>query len=237
MTIHAFPLTLMLATAAGCGSGTSYVYAPQNASYVSDGYPTTSVAVPPEKPEGKAELTSFGITEIKPDGSGPIAALHVRLAISNDGDATPWTLATSDQLVEIAGEGRSRPIYVNTDVQTLPTVTIAPRERRVLDLYYPLPANIHDDDHLPQFDFLWQVTTPARPFASRTHFQRMEQELPVGPTEVVLWSGWGPYWWYDPFYPEVMFLHHRPLFAHRSPHVIVTHAPHRHYRAVREHRH
>lgn len=220
----------------GCAAGASYLYAPQDARYWSDGYPTTSIAVPPEAPQGKVEVTSFGITEITPDGAGPVAALHVRLAVSNDGDATPWTLTTSDQLVEIVGEGRSRPIFVNTDVQTLPTVTISQRERRVLDLYYPLPASIRDEDNLPAFDFLWQVTTPSRPFASRTRFQRIEQEPPPGHTDVILWSGWGPYWWYDPFYPDVAFIHHAPVFVYRSPRVFVTHPPRWHYHAIRDHR-
>ncbi len=231
-----FSLSLAAATVVGCAAGASYLYAPQDARYWSDGYPTASIGVPPEAPQGKVEVTSFGITEITPDGAGPVAALHARLAISNDGDATPWTLTTSDQLVEIAGEGRSRPIFVNTDVRTLPTVTIGQRERRVLDFYYPLPAGVHDEENLPAFDLLWQVTTAARPFASRTHFQRLEQEPPVR-TDVVLWSGWGPYWWYDPFYPGVMFIHHPPLFPYRSPHVFVTRPPRGHYQAIHDHRH
>jgi hypothetical protein len=192
--------------------------------------------VPPEAPQGKVEVTSFGITEIKPDGDGPVAALHVRLAIANDGDAAPWTVTTSDQLVEISGEGRSRPIFVNTDVESLPTLSVAQHERRVLDLYYPLPTSIRDEASLPAFDFLWQLNTPTRPFSSRTHFQRVEQEPPAGQAEVVLWSGWGPYWWYDPFYPDMVFLHHSPFLIHHRSHVVVTHPPRWHYRAIHDHR-
>ena len=166
----------------------------------------------------------------------PTALVDVRLAIANDGDAAPWTVTTSDQLVEISGEGRSRPIFVNTDVQSLPTLSVAQHERRVLDLYYPLPTSIRDEASLPAFDFLWQLNTPTRPFSSRTHFQRVEQEPPAGQTEVVLWSGWGPYWWYDPFYPDLVFLHHSPFLIHHRSHVVVTHPPRWHYRAIHDHR-
>jgi len=229
-----FPLAL--ATIVGCAASANYLYTPQDARYWSDGYPTTAISVPPEAPQGKIEVASFGITEIKPDGAGPVTALHVRLAITNDGDATPWTLTTTDQLVEIAGEGRSRPLFVNTDVKTLPTVMIAQRERRILDFYYPLPTSIRDEENLPAFDVLWQVTTPARTFASRTHFERIEQEPPPAQTEVIFWSGWGPYWWYDPLYPGVMFVHHRPHMIYGGPRVIVTQPPRAHYRAIRDHR-
>lgn len=218
----------------GCATGASYLYSPQDASYWSDGYPAATNPVPPEAPQGRVDLTSFGVVEIKPDGSSPISVLHVRLAITNDGDATAWTLVPSDQLVEVAGEGRSRPIYVNTDLPSLPAIAIAQRERRVLDFYYPLPANIDSDDDLSGFDVLWQVTTAARPYASRTRFQRLEQEPPNA--QVVYYTGWGPYWWYDPMYSSRVFIHHRPIVVYQPGRVMITRPPTSHYRAVRDHR-
>lgn len=220
----------------GCAATTSYVYSPQDASYWADGYPATATAVPPESPQGKVEVTSFGVVEITPDGFGPIDALHVRLAVTNEGDATAWTVATTDQLVEIPGEGRSRPLYVNTDLATLPAAAVAQRERRVFDLYYPLPAGIDSDDGVPVFDVLWQVTTPARTFASRTRFRRLEQEPPAMYARVTRYTGWGPYWWYDPFYPRMVFVHHRPIVIQRPGRVIISRPPTWHYRAIRDHR-
>jgi hypothetical protein len=211
-------------------------YSPDRSNFWADGYPAAVTAVPPEVPQGKVEVTSFGITEITPDGAGPLSALHVRLAITNEGDATPWQVTTTDQVVEIAGEGKSRPIFVNTDLKSLPSVTINQRERRVLDFYYPLPGSIGSEDALPAFDFLWQVTTPARTFASRTHFERLEKEPPATYSHVVLYSGWGPYWWYDPFYPSFVFLHYRPIVIHHPGRVIITRPPTWHYRAIHGHR-
>lgn len=115
-------------------------------------------------------MACFGVVEILPDGVGPVDALHVRLTITNDGDATPWSITANDQLCDIAGEGRSWPYFVNTDAPGLPTVTVAQRQRRVLDLY-----------------------SPARTFASRPAFHRVEREPPLTYEHVVLYTGWGPF--------------------------------------------
>lgn len=212
--------SLSLVALAGCAAGTSYLYSPQGTSSVIGGYPTQVVGVPPEAPQGKVEVSSFGVTEISPQGDGNVRALHVRMVVTNDGDPTPWSIMPAEQQVEIAGEGRSRPMYVNADVQGLPTITIAERERRMIDFYYPLPAGMQDDDHLPQFDFLWQVTTAARPYASRTTFDRVEQE-PTEYSDTYLYTGWGPYWWYDPFFPHYAFRHYHPIVVHYPGRVIV----------------
>jgi hypothetical protein len=154
--------------------------------------------------------------------------------VTNDGDDTPWTFDTSQQMVEIPGEGKSRAMWVNTDVGTLPNVTIGKGERRVLDFYFPLPDSMRDAAHLPQFDLLWQVKTGARLVASRTSFDRIDREQP---TEVYataawpVWAGYGPYWWYDPWYPGWGFYHVRPYVIYGRPgRVIVGHFG-GHYRA------
>jgi hypothetical protein len=220
---------LALAFLVGCAS-TTYVFTPQGPLRWSNGYPSTTAQVPPEAPQGKVELASFGITDLAPEGAGAISALHVRIAITNEGDATPWQVTTTDQLVEIAGEGRSKPFFVNSDQQTLPTISIGQRQRRVLDLYYPLPSTISDIEQLPAFELLWTVSTPSRPYSSRTRFVRLERDEPEVRAHFVVFSGWGPYWWYDPFYPGVVFRHHRPIVVHRPGGVIVHRSPLHHYR-------
>ena len=221
---------------AACATSSSYLYSPQGATYWSDGYPAITNPVPPEAPQGRVDVTSFGVVEIKPDGVAPIDTLHVRLTVTNDGDTTPWTIMPSEQQVEIAGMGRSRPIYVNSDMPSLPTITIAQRERRMLDFYYALPPGIDDDDELPGFEVLWQVTTPARIYSSRTRFERLDREPATANVQVVYYAGWGPYWWYDPLYPRLVFVHHRPIVVHRPGRVIITRPPIRHDRVIRDHR-
>src|SRR5438552_1812208 len=155
-----------------CGEN-NYVYTPQTANAVSAGLPAARTPIPQEQPQGAVEVTSYGITDLQP-GSARVPALHVRMIVTNDGDDTPWRLDTTQQFVEIPGEGRSAPMYVNADVQTLPNLTIARHDRRVLDLYYPLQGRIRGDAQLPRFELLWQVDTAARTVASRTPFDRAE---------------------------------------------------------------
>lgn len=214
---------VVIAGMLGCAGTSDYVYTPDPANATAAGLPAARTPIPQERPQGAIEVVSYGITGLRRD-TMDIPVLHVRAIITNDGDDTPWTLDTTQQLVEIPGEGQSRAMYVNSDVGTLPNVTIAKHERRVLDFYFPLPDTIRSESRLPRFDLLWQVNTPARTVASRTSFDRVD----TGPTVAYegavawpLWAGYGPYWWYDPFYPRTVFVHTRPYVIRGPGHVVV----------------
>jgi len=208
----------------GCAANSQYVYTPDTPNASAAGLPAARTPIPQEAPQGAIEMASYGVTELQRDGAR-IPALHVRAIVTNDGDDQPWTLDTTQQMVEIPGEGRSRAMYVNSDVGTLPNVTIARHDRRVLDFYFPLPDTIRDASRLPRFDLLWQVTTTARTVASRTSFDRVTQEPAVAyetaPMAWPLWAGYGPYWWYDPFYPGAVFIHAHPYRFRGPGHVVV----------------
>jgi hypothetical protein len=215
---------VVIAGLLGCAGTSNYVYAPDTANATAAGLPAARTPIPQEQPQGAVEVVSYGVTDLKRDGAS-IPSLHVRTIITNDGDDTPWTLDTSQQLVEIPGEGQSRAMYVNADVGTLPNVTIARHDRRVLDFYFPLPDTVRSASQLPRFELLWQINTPARTVASRTSFDRIDREPPVVAYETTvgwpLWAGYGPYWWYDPFYPRVVFIHAHPRVFHGPGHVVV----------------
>ena len=214
-----------LLLAVGCAGTPAYVYSPEAANtQTSQGFPAERTAIPQEAPQGAVEVASYGVTEINPQGTR-IPALHVRMVVTNDGDAVPWHVDTSKQMAEIPGEGRSRALFVNSDVREQPIVTIGQHERHVMDFYFPLPETVRADSTLPRFDMLWQVDTPARQVASRTVFDReaepADQVAYAGYDSAwPLWAGYGPYWWYDPFYPGVGFIHARPFaFDHFRGHV------------------
>jgi hypothetical protein len=208
----------------GCAGTSDYVYRPDSANATEAGLPAARTAIPQERPQGAIEVTSYGITEVQ-RGDARIPALHVRAVVTNDGDDTPWTLDTTQQLVAIPGEGQSRAIFVNSDVNTLPSVSIARHERRVLDFYFPLPDTIRGESQLPKFELLWQVNTSERTVASRTSFDRFDKAPDVAyapvPVGWPLWAGYGPYWWYDPFYPRVVFVHARPIVVRGTGRVTV----------------
>jgi hypothetical protein len=202
-----------------CG-GANYVYSPQTANAVIGGLPASRTPIPQERPQGNVEIASRGIADLQP-GDGRVPALHVRMIVTNDGDETPWRLDTREQIVEIQGEGRSAPMYVNANVNTTPNVTVPLRERRVIDLYYPLPTTISRAKQLPRFEVLWEVDTGSRTVSSRTAFERIEIQEPEMYTYDPSWSlyaGYGPHWWYDPFYSRTVFVHSRPIVIRdRSP--------------------
>ncbi|HET9620819.1 MAG TPA: hypothetical protein VFP84_05620 [Kofleriaceae bacterium] len=222
------PLVLRsLVTLAVAGCATSYLYEPSAPSTWLDGYPATTTQVPPEAPQGTVTATSFGILEITANGQ-PLEVVHARLVVINDGDATPWSIATADQQLELPGRAIERPMYVNTDAPANAVIQVGQRERRVVDLYYGLPAGVHDERDLAGFQLLWKVTTPAREIASRTAFARVVREPPEAPPVVVLHAGWGPYWWFDPFWGRPGFYFHRPIVVVRPGGVIISRPPHRH---------
>jgi len=160
----------------GCAGNSSYVYEPDTVNATLAGLPADRTSIPQERPQGAIEVTSYGVTQLRRDDAA-IPVLHVRAVVTNDGDDTPWSLDTTKQLVEIPGEGQSRAMYVNADIGTLPNVTIARHERRVLDFYFPLPDGMRNASSLARFDMLWQVNTAERPVASRTTFDRIDKDI------------------------------------------------------------
>jgi hypothetical protein len=202
-------ISALLVAGASCVDAPIYYYAPEAANAIRAGMATHVERIPHELPQGTIEISTMGITTDQRGGK----ALHVRASLDNQGDQTPWTLDIREQLVEVPGVGRSQPQFANAGVQTLPTIDVPRRERRVIDLYYPVPPNVHDADDLVGFDFLWQVTTPKRVVSGRTRIDRREL---VERASTVHVTAWGPYWWYDPWYPRVAY---RTIYV--APHVHV----------------
>jgi len=214
-------IALVVVAAIGCG-GPEYVYTPEASNATVGGMPAARTSIPPERPQGGVDVVSYGTTQLH-QGNADIPALHVRMTITNDGDAVAWAVDTREQLVDLPGEGRSSPIYVASDVPGLPVVSVARGQKRVLDLYFPLPATMKKEKHLAKFEVLWQVKTPERVVASRTAFDRVELEPYVDPFYDPFyspyyagygsyWGGvYGPNWWYAPYYPRSTYVHSRPI--------------------------
>jgi hypothetical protein len=136
----------------------------------------------------------------------------VRITVTN-GAEVAWSFVPAEQVVEIFGEGTSRPAYVNTDQPTATALAIASGEHRIVDLYYPVPPGLRDAA-LEAFDLHWRVTTSERAIEGSVFFHLLDMDLaPDAP--MVSPVGWGTYWWFDAFYPQVVFVHHPHV---RAPH-------------------
>ncbi len=191
-------------TLAACAATNDYRYAPEHATVAIDGEPATRIAIPPERPEGQVKLASFGQTDLR-TGDRDVTTLHVRMEVSNDGDVSPWVVDTRQQLLDVGNGQQLRPAFASSDANELPAVTVPPRGKRTIDLYYPMPGG-----HVSQFDVVWQVNTSTRPVAQRTAFQRYEQ--PQYDETPMYTTFWGPYWWYDPFWYPPTVVVHEPFF-------------------------
>jgi hypothetical protein len=196
---------LLVVVVAACAETPDYFYAPEQATLTRGHLLASSTKIPTEEPRGSVEVASAGISDMTPQPGEKVRALHVRMFVDNDDDPGTWTIDLRQQFLDISGAGESAPMFARADRQTAPLVTVGRRERRTIDLYFPLPATVHDAGDLPAFDFLWQVTTPARPITGRTHIQRQEQVDYDYYNDAWL-PGWGPYWWwYAPMYPNVYY--------------------------------
>lgn len=213
----------------GCASP-SYLFRPtENVTATSDGYPAARYPVPPESPRGTIYVASFGVVQGDMIGDGhDVPFLQVRLTVANNSGGGPWTVDTRQQLLAISGAGQSRPALVNSDQQDAPTITVPVGGKRTIDLYYTLPANMSAARDVPDFDLLWQVQTATRPVAERTPFEkeRIEPSPPASAYATADYGpGWGSYWWYDPYYPELAFLP-PPIVLHDRYPVLVHHSIH-----------
>jgi hypothetical protein len=217
------------AALAGCAETVAYVYHPtQQVTASNAGRPASHYTVPPEAPRGTVDVTTFGLTKMQMSDGYPEPFIHARMIVANNNDVGPWVVDTREQLLSIPKEGQSRPAYVNTDAAQPPVLQIAAGEKRVIDLYYPLPGDRARAAEIPEYDLLWHVRAPTRIIAERTPFERTTVEpmyadgYPYygGPPGYSV--GWGPVWWYDPLYPSVTFAH--PVIIHRA-HPVVVHRP------------
>ncbi len=207
----------MLATA-GTAAASDDVYAPPGATPRTDGYRSVVLATP----RGAIELVSFGIAELTPREATAMRALHIRMAITNIDAPVPWSIDVATARLEIDGKSE-RPLFVNSDIATLPIAIIDRGEYRVLDFYFAVPVDVAREADLAAFEFLWQLRTPDHAFASRARFAGPDTGAP--PTESVLPPGWGGHWWYDATYPWPRFDRHDGPITHRSPGAVVITRP------------
>ncbi|MCU1279902.1 MAG: uncharacterized protein JWM53_3448 [bacterium] len=185
-----------------------YVYQPEaNATATMKGRVAADYQIPSTTaPQGDVRLASFGMSKIAsskmPDQSQK--AVHVRMIV-NDNSQAAWTLDTRQQVIVFPGGQQVAPGLVTTREGTagLPSVTVPAGGKRIVDLFYPLPANLQSASQIPEFDVVWHVNTPEQQVTERTPFDRLRVDPEVA-------YGYGPEWgigdgswggpWYDTGY-------------------------------------
>jgi hypothetical protein len=207
----------------GCAQD-KYIYRPgEQATASIAGLPAGRYALPPERPVGTVWVASGGATEVKLPNGQTTRMLSVRMVVSNNADEVSWLIDTREQRIVVRGAGESRPAFVNSSGEGLPEIQVPRAQKRTIDLFYPLPADTQKKGPI-EFDLVWQVRTGERMIAERTPFDRLEIE-PVyfdgyaGST----WA-WGPYWWYDRFWPGPTYLS-SPGFVYFPPTTVAPAVP------------
>ena len=189
----------------GCAEDV-YVYRPaEQATATINGLPAGRYAIPPERPVGTVWVASSGTTKVTLASGVTTRMLSVRLVVANNDGESNWVVDTREQRMIVRGLGESRPAFVNTERQDPPLVTIERGQKRTLDLLYPLPEASQKKGPV-EFDLAWQVRTGERLIAERTPFDRLELEPVYYDGYVGSAWGWGPYWWYDQFWPGPGYL-------------------------------
>jgi len=198
-------LVILLAVLSTACASEDYAYFPtENATASLRGSPAADYAIPPAAPAGDVRIASYGIAALQSsDGSSEIKALHLRLSIA-DNSASPWTLDTRDQRVDLDGRGASAPAFASADQPGTPPpiVTVAPGGRRTVDLFFALPKDLWNAESLPAFDAIWRVSTGTQVVVERTPFERIALEEPAYGYDYA-YDYPGPfwpygYWYYDP---------------------------------------
>src|SRR5262249_10848987 len=149
MSVHrtgGFTIVAVAAALGGCGTG-SYVYqTTQQANATVESRPAPRYGIPPERPTRDGRVTSSGVHGVEPaPGSPRIKLLQVRLVVANNLDDRPWIVDTRAQYAWIAGEGKARPMFANSDAPGAPLLRIGRGEQRTIDLFYPLPQGMQSE--------------------------------------------------------------------------------------------
>jgi hypothetical protein len=187
--------SIVLAALAMAGCGTAYSYVPATTVASARGTRFASYAIT----DGTVRIASLGVTKVhaREAPESRVPALHLRLEVENEDEGEgPVRVDTRSVVVVLPGEAEARPSFVDArDVASLPWVTIAPGERRALDLYYRLPARFAEAKELPSFAVQWSVRTDRTVYAERTPFDRIVTPPPskVAYGELGPW-GPGPFW-------------------------------------------
>jgi hypothetical protein len=195
-------LVLALALLGGCSEG-PYVYRPAQTAASISGLPAARQPIPRDRPSGEIMVATSGVTEIK-SADQPARAIFVRVVIANRTDEAPWSFDTRKQAAIIAGQPTTA-AFVNAyeGYEGTTSVVRVPRgQSRTIDFYFPLPAGAQTDDRLPPLELSWNVQTARELVADHTTFNRVQVE-PVYASSYPYY--YGPYGYYDPFWPPVYF--------------------------------
>lgn len=207
--------------------------------------PVSTYPMPPTDPKGMVYVMSLGPERLPTAGGAQALFLHVRVAVENTSDDTPWQVDPND---EVAGFGNGTavpPAFAEASTGG-PVLNVPKGGRGHMDLFYPLPSQ----GEPPRVALSWRVHRGSEAVAQTTSFERSapaqadngygggyggggyggggyasSYDRPYGP-DVRLsvgfdwwwpWGLWGGWGWGWPYRPYYAFpFYQRPYYGYRG---------------------
>lgn len=195
---------LLLVAVTGCAS--SYAFVPaQGATSTLNGRPAVNYALVPQAQRGEFRVATIGIEPLTPNNAPDqqLAALHVRVVVSNTTGQQTWSFDTREQELAMSGRGTSTPAFATAgpgDGSTPPVLTIAPKTSRVVDLFFPLPSDAQDTDSIGSFETTARVHCDAGIATITTPFTRAELDDTYVEDPTLDYGYWDSPFWYNTTY-------------------------------------
>jgi hypothetical protein len=170
------------------GCSHEYFYRPEvggdGATYAKRG---VVYAIPPGRPEVKMKLTSMGITSppsaMNPAYPGKMLRVRVLLIRTPQAPAdTSAYLEPSEQQLVLSTGQTITPTFVHASVPKKSKIALnAQHSRHALDLYFPLPEGLKNDDEMQSFSMKWNIHYGQGQLEARTvRFDRFDSAPQTG---------------------------------------------------------
>lgn len=172
---------------------------------------------------GTVDVVSFGVAQLAVDDR-PVSALHVRETFANERDNVPWTIELAATTLQIRGSQDRKPILISSDLRTLPLAQIGRGEKKIVDLYFALPASDAPD----AFTVTYRLNTPDHRFLGKAELAKATRTADA--PEWLPALGWAPIWWSDPTHGWPAYDRKSGRLLPRAPsQIVVVRAPHTFY--------
>jgi hypothetical protein len=199
-------LILLGAAAAACASQSTYI--PEERATATLGGRTAAVYGLPSQQgrQGDIRLASYGVAKFKYGEDQSFKAIHLRLAVSDSGNES-MVLDTRAQRLQLP-DGRQIPAaYVASESSARPPlIQVSPGSARTVDLYFPIPQDLTDDESSPpQFDVVWQVRVGSDTVSEITPFDQVAVDPAVARQELAEdVVNDRVYYWGDPYWRSTL---------------------------------
>ena len=170
---HTLGLIVLVAGAhAACASQSTYV-PEERATATLGGRTAATYALPSEQgTQGNLRLASHGVTKLKRGEDESLKAIHLRVALSDNG-REPIVLDARAQRLQLPDGRKLSAAFIKSPLSAPPLIRVEPGSAQTVDLYFPIPRDLLDQSSPPQFDVVWRVEVGNETVSNITPFDKV----------------------------------------------------------------